>query len=290
MDYFLNLATSGLVSGAIFGLVALAFAIIYKTTGVVNFAQGEVTMCVVYLAWTLGVTVQMPFWALLVCAVFIGAALSGILELVFIRPMSGEPQFAIIMTTVGVAIILRGIVPLIWGVESEAFDAPFKSALITVGPVVLFGEQVFALAIFVGVAIAVGVFFKYSRVGSAMRATALDESAALLMGINVRRLQSYAWMISGAVSALVGVSYAIIVSRAPDLWLLGMQSFPATILGGLDAPLGSALGGLIVGVSASLSEGYIGQGLKEISGFIIIIMILMVRPYGLLGDKELERV
>lgn len=290
MDYLLNLTMSGITFGALLGLVALAFAIIYKTTGIVNFAQGEVMMFVVYIAWTIGSTLTLPFWILVLVAVLVGALFGGALEWLLIRPMAGESHFAIIMTTVGAAIVLRGLVPLIWGVQSEPLPAPFKSDMVEIGPVILLGEQVFALLVFGLVCAGVWAFFRFSRFGVAMRATALDETAALLMGINVRRLHMAAWAISAAVSGLAGVCYAIAVARAPDMWFLGLQAFPSTILGGLDAPLGSGLGGLLIGVTASLSEGYIGQGLKEISGFVIIIVILMVRPYGLFGERELERV
>lgn len=290
MDYLANLVASGLTFGALFGLIALAFAVIYKTTGVVNFAQGEVMMFIVYISWMLGGMLSLPFWLLLPVTVLVGALFGAALEWLFIRPMAGESQFAIIMTTVGLAIVLRGLVPLIWGVEHASVAAPFKSEATEIGPVMLLGDQIFAVAVFLLVSLGVWAFFRFSRLGAAMRAAALDETAALLMGIDVRRLHRAAWAIAAAVSGLAGVCYAVIVARAPDMWFLGLQSFPATILGGLDSPLGSGVGGLLIGVTASLSEGYIGQGLKEISGFIIIIMILMVRPYGLFGEKELERV
>lgn len=290
MDYFLNLVASGLIFGAIYGLIAIGFAVIYKTTGVVNFAQGEVMMFVLYFAWMVGAWVDAPLWQLLLIAVVAGMIFGALLERLFIRPMIGQSQFAIIMTTVGVAIILRGLVPLFWGVESEPLESPIKSTLFEFGPVLMLGDQIFALAFFIAISLAVWVFFRFSRIGVAMRAAAHDETAALLMGINVRRLQGLSWMIASAVSGVAGVCYALTVSRAADMWQIGFQAFPATILGGLDAPLGSAFGAVVVGITASLSEGYIGYGLKEISGFVIIIAVLMLRPYGLFGEKELERV
>lgn len=290
MDYFLNLVASGLVFGALYGFIAIGFAVIYKTTGVVNFAQGEIMMLVTYFAWTVGSHGTAPLWQLMLLAIGGGLVLGAVVERLLIRPMLGESQFAIIMTTVGIAIIMRGLVPLIWGVESLPVENALKGVTVEFGPVLLLGDQIFALGAFLLVSLVTWVFFRFTRVGTAMRATALDETAALLMGINVRRLHSLSWMISSATAGMAGVCYAIMVSRAPDMWFLGMQSFPAAILGGLDSPLGSALGALIIGVTASMSEGYIGQGLKEISGFVMIIAILMIRPYGLFGEKELERV
>ncbi len=247
-------------------------------------------MFIVYISWALGKTFAIQFWLIVPIAVVVGMLFGALLERVFIRPMAGESQFAIVMTTVGLAVALRGILPLIWGVDSEVFAAPFKSQLFEIGPLVLLGEQVFALATFLVVSTGVWAFFRFSRFGVAMRASALDETAALLMGIDVRRLHMVAWSISAGVSALVGVCYALAVGRGPDMWFLGLKSFPATILGGLDSPIGSGVGGLLIGLTTTLSEGYIGQGMKEISGFIIIIVILMVRPYGLFGEKEQERV
>lgn len=290
MDYFANLVASGLIFGSLYGLIAIGFAVIYKTTGVVNFAQGEVMMFVLYVSWMVGTFVAAPLWLLLVIAIVVGSAFGALLERVFIRPMIGQSQFSIIMTTVGVAIVLRGLVPIFWGVESEPIDAPLKSQLYELGPVMMLGDQIFALVLFVAISAATWAFFRFSRVGVAMRAAAHDETAALLMGINVRRLQGLSWMIASAVSGVAGVCYALIVARAPDMWQIGFQAFPAAILGGLDSPLGSAFGAVVVGIAASLSEGYIGYGLKEISGFVIIIAVLMVRPYGLFGEKELERV
>lgn len=290
MDYFLNLLASGLMFGALYGFIAIGFAVIYKTTGVVNFAQGEIMMLVTYFAWAVGAHGTAPVWQLMCLAILGGIVLGAVVEVIFIRPMLGESQFAIIMTTVGIAIILRGMVPLIWGVESLPMNTSLKSVTVELGPVLLLGDQIFAMAVFLIVAAGAWCFFRFTQVGAAMRATAHDETAALLMGINVRRLHSLSWLISSAIVGVAGVCYAIVVSRAPDMWFLGMQAFPAAILGGLDSPLGSALGALIIGVTASLSEGYIGQGLKEISGFVMIIVILMVRPYGLFGEKELERV
>lgn len=290
MDFFLTLVASGLVFGALYGLLGISFAVIYKTTGVVNFAQGEVMLFITYVAWWVGSELQAPLWMLMTIAVSSGVVAGAVLERVFIRPMLGQSQFAIIMTTVGVAIVLRGVVPLVWGVSSEPVETPLKSYVAQVGSVLMLGDQLLALGCFTTLTFFTWCFFRFSRVGAAMRATAHDETAALLLGINVRRLHSIAWMMAAAISGVAGVCYAVLVSRAPDMWFVGMQAFPATILGGLDSPLGSALGALIIGVTSSLSEGYIGQGLKEISGFVVIIAILMVRPYGLFGDRELERV
>lgn len=290
MDLFLNLVASGIVMGSLFGLVAMAFAVIYRTTGVVNFAQGEVSMLIAYVAYSIGSVVDFSFVPLVVFTVIASVLIGMILERLFIRPMLGEPIFAIVMVTVGLAIMLRSVIILVWGVNEADFEAPLKGERIEIGPVILFVEQAAAIGLFVIAVLAVWLFFKFTRIGTAMRAAAGDETSALLMGIDVRRVYTVAWAISAVISGLAGVVFAIIFSRAPDMWFLGLQAFPATILGGLDSAIGSAFGGIAIGLIADLSEGYIGQGLKEIAGFVVIIIVLMIRPYGLFGQRELERV
>ncbi len=290
MDLFLNLVASGLVIGSIYGIIAIAFAIIFKTTGVLNFAQGEVMMLIAYVSWSLGSELNLPFYALIFVSVIVAALIGVVIERIFIRPMIGQPVFSIVMVTVGLAVFLRSLIVMIWGAGAEPFEASIAGGYVAIGPVVLFTEQVFALTLFCVITLAVFLFFRFTRMGVAMRATSMDETAALLMGVDVRRISSLAWAIAAMVSGLAGITFAIMFSRAPDIWFQGLRSFPATILGGLDSPLGSGFGGLIIGVIGNLSEGYIGQGLKEISGFVVIILVLMVRPYGLFGEKELERV
>jgi branched-chain amino acid transport system permease protein len=290
MDLFLNLVASGLVMGSIYGIIAVSFAIIFKTTGVLNFAQGEVMMLVAYVSWSLGAELHLPFVALIPVSVIVAAIIGIVVERIFIRPMIGQPVFSIVMVTIGLAAFMRSLIVIVWGHGAEPFDASIEGGLVEIGPVVLFTEQVFTLALFCTVCLAVYLFCRFTRIGAAMRATAMDETAALLMGVDVRRISSLAWAIAAVVSGLAGVAFSIMFARAPDLWFEGLRAFPATILGGLDAPIGSGFGGLIIGVIGDLSEGYIGQGLKEISGFVVIILVLMVRPYGLFGDRELERV
>jgi len=290
MDLFLNFLASGLVIGSVYGLIAIGFAVIFKTTRVLNFAQGEVMMLVAYVSWSLATELDLSLPLLIPLAIVAAAVVGVVLERLFIRPMLGQPVFAIVMVTIGLAVFLRSLIVLLWGNAATSFDVPMKGGLIEIGPVVLFTEQLFAIVLFLVASLAIFLFFRFTRIGVAMRATAQDETTALLMGVDVKRISALAWAIAATVSGLAGIAFAMMISRAPDMWFLGLRAFPATILGGLDSPLGSGLGGLLIGVIGDLSEGYIGQGLKEISGFVVIIVILMVRPYGLFGERELERV
>ena len=268
----------------------MAFAVIFRTTRVLNFAQGEVMMLVTYTTFSLATSMRLSIWTLVPSALLGGIAVGFVIERLFIRPMTGQPVFAVVMVTIGLAIFLRSLTILIWGVDAENFQLNFMGSVVRIGPVVLLSEQVLVIATFVVAVLAIFLFFKYTRLGAAMRAVAEDETAALLMGINVQRISSLAWAMSAVISGLAGVLLALTLARSPDMWFAGLKSFPAAILGGLDSPLGSAFGGWIVAVIGELSEGYVGHGLKEIAGFVVIVVILMVRPFGLFGEPDLERV
>lgn len=291
MIYLTELLVSGLAVGAVYGLVAMGFAVIYKATGLLNFAQGEVAMIIAYVAWTISGTVDgNPYLVALGALVF--AVLLGLaIERVVIRPMMGEPIFSMIMVTIGLAVILRASIVFIWDAVPHSFDVGVGTQLVPiVGDVQMRSGQLFVLAALLAAIAAFYVYFRWSRFGVAMRAVASDDRTALLMGISSARVQAVAWAASAVLSGIAGIMFAIINDLAPDMFHLGLKAFPAAILGGLDSVLGSALGGLIIGVTENLAGGYISSGVKEVTGFVIIIVILMVRPFGLFGERRIERV
>lgn len=290
MDFLLLLISTGLVTGAAYGLVAMGFAIIYKSTGVVNFAQGEIVMLVAYIGFSVANTFHLSFFPLLVVMIPISMALGLVLERVFIRPMLGEPIFATVMVTVGLAVILRGVTIMIWGSEPYNFDAGISTTVVTVAGIPFYPAQLYLVAALAIVTLLAWLFLRFSRMGIAMRAVAANETAALLTGVSVSRIHALAWALSSAIAAVAGLLFAVNFKLAPDLWFQGLKSFPAVLLGGMDSVVGAALGGIIIGLIENLSQGYIGQGMREISGFIVIIIVLMVRPYGLFGNREIERV
>ena len=290
MDYLLLLVASGLVSGACYGMIAMGFAIIYKATGVVNFAQGELVMLTAYIAFSVAGALDLGFFPLLAVTIPIAMGLGLLLERVFIRPMLGEPLFAIVMVTIGLAVILRGATIMIWGPDPLDFPAGLSRDVILIGPLPFYPAQLYALGCLAVLMAAGFAFLRYTRIGIAMRAVAANETAALLMGVSVKRIHAVAWSLSAAIGAVAGVIFAANFKLGPDMWFQGLRSFPALILGGLDSLLGAALGGLVIGVVENLAQGYLGQGLREIAGFVVIVLILMVRPYGLFGEREIERV
>ncbi|MBP0440221.1 branched-chain amino acid ABC transporter permease [Tianweitania sediminis] len=290
MDFLLLLISTGLVSGAAYGLIAMGFALIFKSTGVVNFAQGELVMLTAYISFTIYSTFELSFFPLMLVTIPISMLIGLVLERVFIRPMLGEPVFAIVMVTVGLAVILRGITIMIWGPDPFNFTAGLSTNVVYLGSIPFYPAQLYLIAA-LGVMTLLGwAFLRFTRMGIAMRAVAANETAALLVGISVSRIHAVAWMLSAAIASVAGVLFAANYKLAPDLWFQGLKSFPAVILGGMDSVIGSAMAGLIIGVIENLFQGYIGQGLREISGFIVIIIVLMVRPYGLFGSKDIERV
>lgn len=290
MEYLALLVSNGLVVGATYGLVGMGFAIIYKATGVVNFAQGELLMLTAYIAFSLTQGLALSFFPLLLVTIPIAMAMGVLLERVFIRPMLGEPVFSIVMVTVGLAVILRGLTIMVWGPDPHEFPLGLSTTVVHVGPVPFYPVQLYALASLALAACGAWAFFRFTRLGIAMRAVAANEGAALLMGIRVSRIHMIAWSFSAAIAALAGVLFAAMFKLGPTIWFEGLRSFPAVILGGLDSVLGAALGGLVIGVIENMAQGYLGQGLREIAGFAVIVLILMVRPYGLFGDRQIERV
>lgn len=290
MDFFLLLIATGLVSGAAYGLIAMGFALIYKSTGVVNFAQGEMVMLTAYISYSLSTTFGLSFVPLMLLTIPISMLLGLALERIFIRPMLGEPIFAIVMVTVGLAVILRGVTIMIWGPDPFNFTAGISTEVVYVGSVPFYPAQLYLIAALGVLTLAGWVFLRFTRMGIAMRAVAANETAALLVGISVKRVHATAWAFSAAIASVAGVLFAANFKLAPDLWFQGLKSFPAVILGGLDSVIGSAAAGVVIGIIENLFQGYVGQGLREISGFIVIIIVLMVRPYGLFGSKDIERV
>jgi branched-chain amino acid transport system permease protein len=286
----MNLVMSGLVIGSLYGLIAMGFAIVYRATGMVNFAQGEIMMLIAYISYNLAQVPGAGFIGLVAGVIPVAVVAGLLIERAFIRPMLGEPMFSRVMVTIGLAVVIRSLVILFWGVEPRAYPRPLGDAIVHIGELALYPGQIFSMAILALLCLLMWLFFRRSRVGIAMRATSNNETTALLMGIDVKRISAIAWALSSVFAAFAGLSFCLMFSLEPEISQLGLRGFPATILGGLDSVVGGAFGGLIIGVAENLAGGYLGRGLKEIAGFVLIILVLMVKPYGLFGQREIERV
>lgn len=290
MSYFLNLVFSGIVVGAIYGLVAMGYAIIYKVSRVVNFAQGEIMLLIAYISYSVALKTDANT-PLVVLSVIVGAVMTGFLiERFIVRPMLGQPIFSLVMMTIALAVLIRSVVALIWGNYPYRFPGTALSAPIEFYGVFVQPMQLLLLGVYVAVCVAVWAFLRFNIVGIAMRATATDSTVALLMGVSVSRLYRTAWLISAFIAGMAGVLFASLYHIGPDLAHVGIRAFPAAILGGLDSVIGSAVGGIIIGIVENLAGGYIASAYKEIAGFAVILVILMIRPYGLFGQKDIERV
>lgn len=290
MSYFLNLLMSGLVIGSLYGLIAMGFAMVYRATGMVNFAVGEVMMMTAYISYNLAQVPGLGFTGVFFAMLPISMLLGWVIERVFIQPMLGESMFSRVMVTIGLAVVIRSTVILIWGVEPQPFPRLLGDEVIRVGPLALYPSQIFSLCVLALLCAVMWAFFRYSRVGIAMRATSNNETTALLMGINVKRISGIAWALSSFFSAMAGLAFCLMFALEPEVSQMGLRGFPATILGGLDSVIGGAFGGLVIGVVENMAGGYLGRGLKEIAGFVLIVVVLMVKPYGLFGQREIERV
>jgi branched-chain amino acid transport system permease protein len=295
-QYFLQLVISGLVIGSIYSAVALGFVIIYKATRVVNFAQGELLMVGAYVCFGFLVQMHVPFWAALLLTILFGMVLALFIERLILRPMIGEPIISIIMVTIGLSLVLRSIVSAIWGTEILVYEPKlFPQEMVEIAGLPISLEFIWCFVLSLVLLAVFSVFFKYSKAGVAMRAAAFNQQVAQSMGISVKHIFALAWVISAVVSGIGGVLIGNINGINSSLYHFGLKVFPATILGGLDSILGAALGGMIIGVLENLSDGFCKtyldlSGVKEVAPYIFLVIILMIKPYGLFGTKEIERV
>jgi branched-chain amino acid transport system permease protein len=290
MSYFIELVASGLAIGAIYGLVAMSFAVIYKATGIVNFAQGEIGMLTAYTTWSLATSWGTGAVVTVVLSVVVGAAIGLLCERLIMRAMLGEPVLSVVLVTVGLAVVLRSVVTMGWGASPQKFEVAGADTIIAVAGIGVRVSQLSVIALLAGALAGFWFFLRHSRFGIAMRAVAADEKTARLMGVSTAKVQAVAWALAAGLAGLAGAFFAVIYGLAPTVFELGLKAFPATVLGGFDSVLGSGGSGLFIGVLENLVGGYLPSTLKEIAGFALILVVLMVRPFGLFGEKRIERV
>ena len=294
VQLLIQIIVSGLAIGSIYALIALGFVVIYKATDIFNFAQGELMMIGAYLCFTLSTQLQLPFiYSFLLTLVF-SAILTIIMEVLVVRPMVGEPMFSAVMVTVGLSFMIQGIVGLIWGYDEQKLVTPFPDQPVSLGGIVISYAHLWTL-ITTGILLTVFFFFfKYARLGVGMRATAEDTDTAFLMGINVKKIFTLSWVIAAIIASVGGIFLASVSYVKPIMGSIGLRAFPAVILGGMDSIPGAIVGGLMIGVTENLAGGYLdhflGGGVKEITAYVVVILIMMIRPYGLFGTEEIERV
>ncbi len=294
MNYFIQLVVSGIVLGSIYALIALGFVLIYKATRVLNFAQGELLMAGAYIAFALTVQLHISFWSAFFIAMLLCALLGFIIEILILKPLIGEPIISIVMITIGLSIVLKAVVEMVWGTETRVYPAIFSTQPITLGAISVSKSSLFSLGAAITLFIIFHFFFKFSSTGIAMRAVADDQQAAQSMGINIKKIFAISWMVAALVAGIGGILIGNMNGINVSLGMFGLKVFPAVILGGLDSVPGAIIGGITIGVLESLSGGYldplVGGGVKMVAPFVILLVILLIKPYGLFGTEEIEKV
>ncbi|MHB8948564.1 MAG: branched-chain amino acid ABC transporter permease [Rhodoferax sp.] len=287
--YLFEISLTGLASGGLYALAALAFVMVYKATRVVNIAIGEMLMVGAYLFFTFAVTFALPIWLAIPAAVLGAGLLGAVIERTMIRPLLGEPPISVFMVTVGLASVLVGLVEIIWTADQRRLPDFLPTTPVMVGDAFL-APKVFYGALIAVVLIAVVLLvFRFWRGGVALRATASDPAAAYSMGINVPRVFSLTWVASAMLAAVSGIIVGSIGGISSSMGVFGLSVLVVVIVGGLDSVLGALVGGLLIGLIEALAGTYLGGEYKLLVTFIVLVIVLMIRPYGLFGTHEIER-
>jgi branched-chain amino acid transport system permease protein len=294
LEFAFALLISGASIGLMYSLIALGFVLIYKATEAINFAQGEFVMLAGIVAATALAAKGMPLIGAILAAIAVMVAFSFALERIVLRPLLGRPIVAVIMATIGLGAILRGLPPITVGAETRALVLPIGDAPFMLGPAAIPPVQALGVVASLALLAAFAWFFMKSRMGVAMRAVADNQQVAMAMGINVQRYFALAWAMAGLVSAIGGIIWGSMLGVDTQLAMVGLKVFPVVILGGLDSLAGAVVGGLIVGIVESLAAGYfdpyVGGGTKDFAPYVLMIIALMFKPYGIFGKRKIERV
>ena len=287
-----QLLISGISQGCIYGLIALGFVLIYKATETVSFAQGELMMLGAFCGLALMTVLGFPFW-LAVPATIVAIGLFGmVLERLVIRPILGQPMFSIVMLTIGVGYVLRGLVTMIPGIgtETHILPVPYKDMPLRMGELVISAEQVVIIGATAVLCLLLFALFRYSKLGVAMQASSQNQLAAYYMGIPVQRLNGLVWGLAAAVAAAAGLLLAPITFVHANMGFIGLKAFPAAVVGGFSSLPGAIVGGLVIGVVESISGFYLPEGFKDTAPYIVVLFMLMVRPNGIFGERLSKKV
>ncbi len=292
MDFFLHLAINGLSLGFLYALAALGFVMIFKSSSVLNFAHGALMAIGAFLFLVLSTWARLPIWLAFLLTLIGSFSLGFIIERFFLRPLIGEALIEVIMLTLGLFIMIKGLLLFIFGGDLYSYREFLPPALtFHWGGIEIAGVYVAAFIIGLIFLALFGFFFKYSSQGIYMRSVADNQPAAMALGVHVRRVFALSWAIAALVAAMSGIVLGIINGiNVHEVSNIGLKVFPVVILGGLDSIGGAILGGIIIGLLETFTGGYISSGLREVIPYIALIIILLIKPYGLFGLVEIERV
>lgn len=294
-DLLMQLVINGLIVGLLYGVVGMCFVLVYKSTQIVNFAQGEFLLIGAWVCWAFLVYFKVPFVVGFLLTLVFMAGFGVLLQMIVLRPMIGEPIISVIMITIGLSMLFQALMKWIFGVSAESYPQVFETESFSILGLNIEAAYLMSTGIAVVIMGAFYWFFKYSKQGLAMRATAFDQQVAQSLGISVKHVFAMSWAIAATVSATAGIVIGMVNGVSDSLSVIGIKVFPAVILGGLDSIVGAIVGGLIIGVLENVAEFFDGQylhwgNLYDIAPFYVLLVILWFKPYGLFGQKDIERI
>ncbi len=289
---FLQQVISGIAQGCIYGLIALGFVLIYKGTETVSFAQGDLMTVGAFGGLVLMTVLGFPFWIAVIATILGMALMGGLVERVVIRPILGQPAFSIVMLTIGIGYVIRGLITMIpvLGTETHTLPVPYRDQIFDLGGLVIGVEQLVIIGVTVVLCGLLYLLFKYSKVGIAMQAASQNQIAAYYMGIPVKRINGLIWALAAVIAAIAGILLAPITFVHANMGLIGLKAFPAAVLGGFGSLPGAIVGGLIIGVVESLAGFYAPEGVKDVAAYVLVLIMLMIKPNGLFGEKLRKKV
>ncbi|MCZ7657516.1 MAG: branched-chain amino acid ABC transporter permease [Xanthobacteraceae bacterium] len=288
----LQLLFAGVAQGCVYALVALGFVLIYKATETVNFAQGDMMMLGAFFGLTAATILGWPYWATILFAITVMAVIGMGLERVVLRPVLGYPTFTVVMITIGIGYVIRGIVTMVpgWGTETHALPTPFGNGVVRIGGAVIAVEQIAVIGMTAALVAALFLFFRFAKLGVAMQATSQNQLAAYYMGIPVQRVNMMIWGLSAGVAAFGGILLAPVAFVHSNMGFIGLKAFPAAVLGGFGSVPGAIVGGLIIGIVGSFAGFHLAEGFQDVAAYVVVLAVLLVRPSGIFGETVSKKV
>lgn len=289
-EIFAQVTVNGIAVGAIYALVAMGIVLIHKATEVLNFAHGDLLVLSAFCGWALIEGVGLPFLAAVPIVALGIAALAYGIDAVVVRRIAGQPQFAGVMLTIALAFMLRGLVTMLFGPDSQSYDTPWSGQSVRLFGVAVAELSLVVMAVSVMIALALWGFFRGTRLGVAMQASSQNQLAAHLNGVRVKRLNSLVWALAGVTAALAGLLLAPLSLVDSSLWLITLKALAAIVLGGFGSLPGAVLGGVLIGLIEQYAGVYLPDGFKEIAAYLVLIAVLILRPRGIMGEAHGRRV
>jgi len=287
---FVQYLSTGLMTGSMYALLGVAFVIIYKACKIFNFAQGELLLLGGFVSWTLLAQGYLPFWLTVFLTLCLAFALGFVIEWFPLRSMVGQPILSIIMVTLGLSILLRSVFLTLWGATLRPYPEIFSPKPLELGPFIFSQQHLWSFISCIGFLSIFALFFRFTSVGLIMRAVAEDQILAKSTGARINRYIGLSWAIACVISSIAGIFLSAINGVNIGLAEYGLKAVAAALVGGLESIGGAVCGGLIIGLAEVLSTAYLGHGISEVAAFVILVMVLIIKPHGLFGLSKIERV